>query len=61
MTADKKIYYAIHQLPQGKREMTDEEFREHIKEIIKEGGSISEIPCFRPLVDLKKNEEIVYL
>jgi hypothetical protein len=61
VTADKKIYYAFHQLPPGKREMTDEEFREYIKGKLAEGAKLSELVIFRPLVDLKENEEIVYL
>lgn len=62
MTEVKKIYYAYHSLPFGKREMTDEEFREYIKEQLNNKGIAGfEMPYFRPLVDLKENEEVVYL
>jgi hypothetical protein len=61
MTAEKKLYYAVNWPYPDKREMTDNEFREYIEQLVNNGSSISEIPYFRPLVDLKENEEIVYL
>jgi hypothetical protein len=61
MTVEKKLYYAVNWPYPGKREMTDNEFREHIKGQLVEGAKLSEIAMIRPLVDLKENEEIVYL
>lgn len=57
----KKVYYSTYALPAGKREMTDEEFRDYVATELRSGARLNEIPALRPLVDLKENEEIVFL